>query len=155
MSYFIEVYCTGRVLRDTLEPSHPDRRAFVTRLEFVPAGTIVSHGPGFTLPATQEDMWVPHRLSRLRDSKERRRTAKEEGLIIEYITDDGRLIDFEDGIARGDLEDNRRTHMKYLLRCGVCGLDYQFREETLSRYFNQLREAGWNELTLASLGAIL
>lgn len=162
MSYEVLVYCDGRPLRAMTEPSHPERRAYVARFEYHAAGehrlALPAHGPGLCLPGcvTDEDMWVPLPWSRRRYNAQRSADVEvSEPPVCETIGEDGTPLDVESIVSAGDMERLSGSHLKATLRCSVCGLDLQMRMDRLSPYLDALRHAGWGEVSLPAIGAIV
>lgn len=156
MTHQIIVYCDGRTLRDTLEPSHPKRRANVARLEFIAAGEDSSAVPGrtggFVYP---RDMWVVLPVSR-RGYNARRSAGKDARppTVDQDIAEDGSVIDLDAILHTNATEPE--FHIKGVLRCPLCGLDLQFRTaEAIAPQLDVMRHADVREVSLAALAAIL
>lgn len=148
MTFQILVYCDGRKMRDTGQPSHPEKCAKVSRLEWVDAGEDNSAIPG-TLPIQAEATWTPHMYSRRRfDSQRSAGVEGAEPSTLEFISSEGRQVDETSELVS-------ETHMKFLFHCNLCGQDYQRRAEDVTPALDKLRQNGVNEISLRDLGAIL
>ena len=154
-TYELGVICDGRPIRGTLEPSHPERRAYCARLEFLPQGYVNPMTPWQKPQA--EALWIAHPYSRRHwQALGREQGAPaDEPVTQQMIADDGRVLDVEALTVEGRTLGEFGAHVKVTLGCSYCGLDYQWRMDVLAPYLDTLRHAGWEEVSLSALGAIL